>query len=125
MTVRPAEAAIVRECARRFLAGESIRSICADLNARGVSARSRGGAWSPQTLRRMLGSGRISGQREHKGEIVATAEWPAIIEPAETAQIRARLADPDAADQQDSAPLPTRGPVEVQSVRGAAGRATP
>ena len=94
VTVRPAEAAIVRESARRFLAGESIRSICAGLSARGERS-SRGGAWSPQTLRRMLGSGRISGQREHKGEIVADAEWPAIIEPAETAQIRARLADPD------------------------------
>ena len=94
VTVRPAEAAIVRECGRRFLAGESLRSICSDLNARGERS-ARGGEWSPQTLRRMLGSGRISGQREHKGEIVAAAEWPAIIEPAESAQIRSRLADPD------------------------------
>jgi len=94
VTVRPAEAAIVRECTRRFLAGESLRSICTDLNASGERS-ARGGEWSPQTLRRMLGSGRISGQREHRGEIVAAAEWPALIEPAETAQIRARLADPD------------------------------
>lgn len=94
VTVRPAEAAIVRECARRFLAGESIRSLCADLNARAIPAAS-GGKWAPQTLRRMLRSGRISGQREHKREIVAAAEWPAIIDPAETAQIRARLDDPD------------------------------
>jgi site-specific DNA recombinase len=43
----------------------------------------------------MLSSGRISGQRTHKREIVTTAEWPAIVDPAETAQIRARLADPD------------------------------
>ena len=34
----------------------------------------------------MLASPRISGQREHHGEIVATAEWPAIISPAETAR---------------------------------------
>jgi site-specific DNA recombinase len=94
VTIREAEAVIVRECVRRFLAGESIRSICSDLNQRGVSAAS-GGPWSPQTLRRMLGSGRISGQREHRGEIVSAAEWPAIIDPAETAQIRARLADPE------------------------------
>jgi DNA invertase Pin-like site-specific DNA recombinase len=91
--IDPAEASIVRECVRRFLAGESLRSITADLNARGV-ATATGGRWAPQTLRRMLGSGRISGQREHRGEIVAVAEWPAIITPAETAQIRARLADP-------------------------------
>src|SRR5215210_6821258 len=94
VTIRESEAVIVRECVRRFLAGESLRSICTDLNARGERS-ARGGEWSPQTLRRMLGSGRISGQREHRGEIVAAAEWPALIEPAETAQIRARLADPD------------------------------
>ena len=40
-------------------------------------------------------SARISGQREHKGEIVADAEWPAIITPAETTRIRALLSDPD------------------------------
>jgi DNA invertase Pin-like site-specific DNA recombinase len=94
VTVRDSEAVIVRECARRFLSGESVRSICSDLNTRGVQTAT-GKQWSPQTLRRMLGSGRISGQREHRGEIITGAEWPAIIDPAETAQIRARLADPD------------------------------
>jgi hypothetical protein len=45
-------------------------------------------------LRRLLLSGAISGQREHEGEIVSAAEWPAIITPAETAEIRALLKDP-------------------------------
>jgi site-specific DNA recombinase len=90
----PAEAAIVADCARRFLAGESLRSITIDLNRRGVQTVS-GTEWQSQTLRRILASARISGQREHRGEIVATAEWPAIIEPAETTQIRARLAQPE------------------------------
>jgi hypothetical protein len=93
-TLRPAEAAIVRECARRFRAGESLRSIVIDLNRREIPAAS-GGQWSPQTLRRMLGSARIAGQREHHGEVVAAAEWEAIITPAESAEIRGRLADPD------------------------------
>ena len=95
-TLRPAEAAIVRECARRFLAGESIRRSAADLNERAIPTAS-GGPWSPQTLRRMLGSARIAGQREHKGEIVAEAEWKAIISKTESAKIRAKLADPDGA----------------------------
>ena len=43
----------------------------------------------------MLDSARISGQREHHGEIVAKAEWPAIITPAETQRLRAKLGDPD------------------------------
>lgn len=87
------EAGVVRECTTRLLAGEAVRSICASLNERGIET-SAGGQWSPQTLRRLLMSARISGQREHKGEIVAPASWPAIITPAETERIRALLTDP-------------------------------
>src|SRR6266566_8252600 len=93
LTVRPAEAAVIKDCARRLLAGEPVRSIAADLNARGVPSAG-GSQWSPQSLTRMLASARISGQREHKGEIVATAEWPAIITFEETAKIRALLSNP-------------------------------
>ena len=92
-SLRPDEAAIVRECARRLLAGQALRAICMDLNERGV-ATVTGAQWTPQTMRRMLASPRISGQREHKGEIVAQAEWPAIITPAESERIRALLSDP-------------------------------
>jgi site-specific DNA recombinase len=94
VTVRPAEAAVVAECAKRLLAGEPVRSIAQDLNDRGIPT-STGGQWSPQSLRRMLASARISGQREHKGEIVATAEWPEIISPEDGARIRALLANPE------------------------------
>jgi site-specific DNA recombinase len=94
VTVRPAEAAIVRECAKRFLAGESLRSLSVDLNERAIPTAG-GSQWAPQTLRRMLGSARIAGQREHRGEVVATAEWEAIITPADSAKIRATLADPE------------------------------
>jgi site-specific DNA recombinase len=93
-TIRPEEAEVTRECARRVLAGDSLRSICLDLNERGTASAS-GKQWTPQTLRRMLMSARISGQREHRGEIVAKAEWPPIITPLETQQLRAKLGDPD------------------------------
>jgi site-specific DNA recombinase len=93
-TVRVEEAEVIRDCARRVLAGDSLRSICLDLNERGI-ASAAGKAWTSQTLRRMLMSARISGQREHRGEIVAKAEWPAIIAPRETQQLRAKLGDPD------------------------------
>ncbi len=92
-TLRSDEAAVIRECAARLLAGEAVRSICASLNERG-SQTAADGQWSPQTLRRLLMSARISGQREHNGEIVAPAAWPAIITPAETERIRALLTDP-------------------------------
>ena len=94
LTVRPVEAVVIEDCARRFLAGESVRAICVDLNRRGIVSGS-GGKWSGQTLTRMLKSGRIAGQREHRGEIIATAEWPAIIALEQSTQIRARLADPE------------------------------
>jgi DNA invertase Pin-like site-specific DNA recombinase len=61
-TIRESEALIIRECARRVLAGESVRSVCRDLNERGVGT-STGKAWTPHVMRRMLLSGRISGQR--------------------------------------------------------------
>jgi DNA invertase Pin-like site-specific DNA recombinase len=93
LTIRESEATIIRECARRFLAGDAIRGICADLDARGVRSVS-GKPWRPQTMARMLKSARISGQREHRGVIVADAQWPAIITPAETTRIRAIFSDP-------------------------------
>jgi DNA invertase Pin-like site-specific DNA recombinase len=93
-TIRPHEAEVIRDCATRVLAGDSLRSICKDLNARGVLSVT-GRQWSTQTLRRSLMSARISGQREHKGEVVAKAEWPAIITPRQTQQLRAKLGDPD------------------------------
>ena len=40
-------------------------------------------------------SARISGQREHHGEIVAQGDWEAIITPVETQRLRAKLGDPD------------------------------
>jgi len=92
-TVRAEEAEIIRECARRFLAGESLRSLCVDLDGRGIKTV-KGGAWNPTILRNILHSGRISGQREHHGELVAKGEWPAIISSAETDRIRAILSDP-------------------------------
>jgi DNA invertase Pin-like site-specific DNA recombinase len=88
--VVPEEAAVIREAAKRTLAGESARSICSDLNDRGI-VTSMGGEWTPNTLNRMLRSARISGRREHRGEITARAEWPGIITPAQSDRLRARL----------------------------------
>lgn len=93
VTVLEPEAEIVRELAARLLGGETLRTLCRDLNARGVTTPT-GGHWNPTPLRRMLRSARISGQREHRGEIVAPAQWPAIIRPEQTRRIRVLLDDP-------------------------------
>ena len=93
LLLRPDEAAVIRDCARRVLGGDSLRAVCADLTVRKVPTVS-GGQWKTQTLRRVLLSGRISGQRDHYGRIVGPAVWPAIITPAETERLRAKLTYP-------------------------------
>ena len=67
-----------------------------------------GRRWSPQSCAGCSASPRISGQREHHGEIVANAEWPAIISADGGAKIRALLAEPGAAHEQGRPPLPAR-----------------
>ena len=92
-TVEPTEAAAIREAAARVRAGDSLRAIASDWNARGMTSV-RGGAWSNQVLRRMLLSPRLSGQRAYQGEIVAKGEWESILTPDDTAQLSAILGDP-------------------------------
>lgn len=92
-TVVPSEAAVIREVADRVLSGDSLRSIARDLDSRGV-ATITGTEWSPTTLRNLVMSARISGQREHKGRIVTDAEWDPIVTPAQTDRLRAVLGDP-------------------------------
>lgn len=114
VTVVEAEAEIIREAARRLLAGESQSSICKDFRRRGITTP-QGGTWIPTTLRRLMVSGRISGRREHTprstwettrpllGEIVADAIWPAIISVEDSDKIRALLSDPERARKYSTA----------------------
>jgi DNA invertase Pin-like site-specific DNA recombinase len=88
--IEPDEADIVRDCARRLLAGESKRSIVTSLNDRGIPT-STGGRWSMQGLRAMMRSGRIAGLREHKDQVRSKAVWPAIITQEEHLLLRALL----------------------------------
>jgi site-specific DNA recombinase len=92
-TIEPAEAAAIREAAARIRAGDSLRGLAADWNARGIKS-ARGGPWSVHVLRRMMMSARLSGQRSYRGEIVARAEWEPILSDEDTAQLRAILGDP-------------------------------
>ena len=85
--VIPEEAAVIREAATRVLAGESLRSVCSDLNERGF-ATSVGKPWTIGSLSRVLRSARVSGRREHRGEIVADAVWPGIISPKASDRLR-------------------------------------
>lgn len=93
VTVRPDEAATIREAAARVLAGEALHSIVLDFAARRILTPA-GRDWSTMSLRRMLISARIAGLREHRGRVVAAAVWPAIVTPDEHLRLRAVLTDP-------------------------------
>ena len=91
------EAAIVREVARRLLDGESLRSIAADLNERGVQSPRRtagSGRWSGTTLRQMILRESLAGLRRYRGEVIGEGNWPAIISRDEHDRIVAMLNDP-------------------------------
>ena len=92
-TIVPKEAAIIREATKRILAGETLRSVCTDLNAR-QAPTATGKAWTQTVLRRILTSGAISAQVVYRGEIVSAGDWPAIITPSETTRLRTKLLDP-------------------------------
>jgi site-specific DNA recombinase len=88
----PEEAELVREAKDRILAGESLRGVCRDWEARGVRTPT-GGSWRQITIKRMLTSWALAGQREHRGEL-SLGKWPAILTEDETRRLRGLLNDP-------------------------------
>lgn len=92
MTLRKDEAKIICEIAGRFLDGESARSIVLDLNERGVPT-TKGGQWEVTTLLNMISAPRLAGLRSHHGEVVADAEWEAILDRNTHERLRALLID--------------------------------
>jgi DNA invertase Pin-like site-specific DNA recombinase len=90
---RADEVAVLREVARRMLAGEKVAHIAADLNSRGL-VTSRGGQWNARNLTRMMARPRNGGHVEHNGRIVGTIPGEPVLD-ADTyndlqAQITAR-----------------------------------
>lgn len=88
-----AEAELVREAARRVLAGESLRAIRSDWEARGVPTVG-GGPWAPSSIRAALTNPRNAGLRSHKGEIVGPAVWAPILDAKTYEQLASILSNP-------------------------------
>jgi site-specific DNA recombinase len=93
VTPRPAEAAVVLEVAERVGRKEPIYAIAADLNERGLRSAT-GKQWSTNQLRNMVTSPRVAGLRQHRGEIVGDAAWPALVPRALWERVRAIVNDP-------------------------------
>jgi site-specific DNA recombinase len=92
VTVRPDEAELLREAASRMVAGDSARSIIASWDGRGIRTPT-GKPWSATALRRALTSPRVAGLRQHRGEIIGEASWPAILDRHTWEQVRAIYGD--------------------------------
>lgn len=108
----PEQAAVIREIADRFLAGQSVRQITVWLNGPDGhpspnAGKSRLNVWHASTVKSILCSARISGQRAYDptaprgGDrqggrtILGPGNWEAIITPEESERIRAIFANPD------------------------------
>lgn len=92
MTVREAEAEIIREMAARGLDGWSWVAIAKDLNARSVPSAS-GTTWGPRSVSTILRGPRIAGLRRFRGEIIGEAAWPAIVDRDTWDALQAILSD--------------------------------
>jgi hypothetical protein len=88
------EAAVVREVFARFLAGDSLSAMAADLNRRGILAAA-GGHWSAGRIARLLDAPRYAGLRIVRGQIARDADgnalrgvWPACVTEQDWRQAR-------------------------------------
>src|SRR4051794_22254335 len=91
--VVPEQAAVIRRIAAALLAGESLRSITAALNAEGVPSP-MGRPWHKQMVRALVLRERNAGLRVHRGEVVGDGAWEPILDRGRFEQLRAVLADP-------------------------------
>lgn len=91
------QAKVIRECASRFLAGESANAIAKDLNARGVPsprATDNTKGWTLSQIRVMLTKPTYIAKRTHNGVITGDGQWPAILDEDSFNQCVARFNDP-------------------------------
>jgi site-specific DNA recombinase len=111
MTVVADEAAEIASACKLVAEGVSLRAIVRDMNARKVPTASGKVAgtpkvtadgkpklevgWTSQQLRQTLTSPRIAKYSTHKGIIVGTAAWPAIVDDATWRAAEAILSNPD------------------------------
>ncbi|MGK5169016.1 recombinase family protein [Geodermatophilus sp. CPCC 205761] len=91
--VVPEEAAIVQRIAGDLLAGESLRSVTAALNADGVPSPT-GRPWGKNMVRALVLRERNAGLRVHHGEVIGEGAWEAILDRGRWEQLRAVLSDP-------------------------------
>ncbi|MFV0433077.1 MAG: recombinase family protein [Leucobacter sp.] len=98
----PEQAPVVKEAARRVLAGESMHSVARLLNERGVEPRRpkrkehrKQTGWDGAAVKQMLATAAYAGKRQHRGEVVSDAVWPALIPYEEWLRLQAVMSPPE------------------------------
>lgn len=92
-TTRSEEARQVQDAARRVLAGATLSEVVGTLNREGIPT-STGGRWTVTQLRRVLTNPRYAGLATYKREVVASGNWPAILDVGVHQALVGRLTDP-------------------------------
>jgi site-specific DNA recombinase len=87
ITHNPEEARLINEAAQELLAGKKLSEIVKDWQTREIPTPSGSGQWNYKTLKRLLLSPRVIGQREHRGKLYPAA-WKPILDPDLQAAIK-------------------------------------
>lgn len=110
ITIKPREAALIRQAATDVLEGVPIREVCRRWNEAGVTT-STGRQWQPATLRQMLKSPRLAGWRIHRGAVATDTagrpvrgQWEAILDDDLHGRLVAFLSRPEGRSR-----IPRRG----------------
>lgn len=93
VTLDRVEAAVIRDLAARLLSGEPLVSLTQWLHDNEIRTVT-GKEWRTISVRTLLKSPRIAGLREHQGQVIGKAMWPAIISENDHIRIVALLTDP-------------------------------
>lgn len=75
------EVEVIRELARRVLAGDPLHVLERDLNARGIHT-STGATWRTRTIAQVLTQPRTAGLRQYQGQVIGKAAWEPILDRA-------------------------------------------
>jgi site-specific DNA recombinase len=89
----PAHAPIVREIFERVAQAEPIRSVCRDLDTRGIPTPNGAAAWRPYAVRKMCTNPAYVARRRHKGA-EEPGNWTALIEEVTYQAARRVLLEP-------------------------------
>jgi DNA invertase Pin-like site-specific DNA recombinase len=93
VTVRPDEAAVIKDCIIRCVQGASLRSLANDLRNGDVPTVT-GAKWTAETLRDILLRPRNAGRMVYQGEEIGDAPWEPIVAVETFRALVSKLTDP-------------------------------